>query len=217
MNAFFPVRRALFLIALLLPGLGLAQTPEKAFVEGKDYQAVERPWAQSGPAIRVEEFFCYCCPHCYHADAGIEAWKARKAADVDFVRVANSLGRADGAALAEAFYVAQALGVGEKIHTPLFRAVHEEHLDTTDLAALKDFFQRTAGISPADYDRAADSLAVRLENEKAVALSRQYKIIGVPTVVVGGRYVTSPVMTGSEDRWIETIRFLTDKVRAERR
>lgn len=216
MNAFRHLARGFLLGALLLPCLALAQTRNEDLVETRDYTVVKDAPASANGRIRVEEFFCYCCPHCYHADAAIEAWKARKAKDVDFVRVANSLGRADGAALAEAFYVAQALGVGEKIHTPLFRAVHEEHLDTTDLSALKDFFQRTAGVSPADYDHAADSLGVRLEIEKSVALARQYRVISVPVVVVGGRYVTSPVQTGSEERFIETINALVQKVRMEK-
>jgi thiol:disulfide interchange protein DsbA len=208
--------RCCLLLGLLLPLSPWADAPAPAFVEGKDYLRLEHPVPQAKPErVKVEEFFCYCCPHCYHADPALQAWKAKKAGYVDFVRVANGLGRPDGAALSVAFYVAETLGIGEKIHEPLFKAVQEDHLDVTDLGAMRRFFIDVGGVTPLEYDQAESSLRTTLGLRQADALARSYRVYSVPTVVIGGQYSTTVVMTGSNERFIEAINFLADKVHQE--
>src|SRR5579872_6118358 len=71
-----------------------AATGSDPYTLGKEYHQVAEPQKPDDPKkIAVEEFFCYCCPHCFHADPGIEEWRQHAAGDVAFKRVPNSLGR----------------------------------------------------------------------------------------------------------------------------
>ena len=44
----------------------------------------------------------------------------------------------------------------------------------------------------------------------------QYHIDGVPTIVMQGRYLTSPSIAGSKAKAIEVMTFLEDKIRKDR-
>lgn len=164
--------------------------------------------------VRVEEFFWYGCGHCYNFEPQITAWKARKPSDVDFVQVPNSLGRPVGELHQKAFYTAKALDVFDKIHKPLFEALHEKRQNLSTEAALANFFQQQAGIKPDLFSGTLNGFAVDSQARRAAALARDYRIFSVPSVVVGGKYWSSAELAGGSfadltkviDHLIETIR-----------
>jgi thiol:disulfide interchange protein DsbA len=47
-------------------------------------------------------------------------------------------------------------------------------------------------------------------------LSSNYRIDGVPSVIVQGRFVTSPSIAGTKTKAIQTMDYLVDKVRKEK-
>jgi thiol:disulfide interchange protein DsbA len=181
---------------------------------GKQFQVVREPAAPADPKhISVEEFFCFCCPHCYAVDPAIEAWRKKKAADVDFVFVPNTLGRPDGEVQARAFYIAQALGVEDKIHLPLFQAIHEQRMPMASLPEMRALFNSVAGVKPEDFDQLSSSFVVDANLRKSEAAARSYGIASTPTIVVGGKYSVA----GGSPELTKIIDFLVDKVRKERK
>ncbi len=205
------------LVALCLLPLACHAAAPDAFTEGKEYKKVAESVAPAdSKRVTVEEFFWYGCPHCFHADPFIASWLPKKAGYIDFVRIPNTLGRPEGEAHARAFYIADVLGVGEKIHKPLFVAIHEQHQPMNNAEQLRGLFASVAGVSAADFDKASSSFVVDSKMRRAEQLAKRYQITSVPTIVVGGKYYTNATMAGSNEKVMAVIDFLAEKARKER-
>jgi thiol:disulfide interchange protein DsbA len=190
-----------------------AADPAAAYVEGKNYRAAATPQKPDDPKrITVEEFFWYGCPHCYHLEPEIEAWLKTKPADVDFVRVPNTLGRPIGEIHERAFYIAQALGILDKTHRPLFDAIHAQNFPMSSLDSIRDLYVEKAGIKPADFDGLARSFVVESNMRRADDEAVTYGITGTPTFVVGGKYVVD-----AQNDSLKVVDFVVAKVRKERK
>jgi thiol:disulfide interchange protein DsbA len=191
-----------------------ANDSASAYELGKQYNLVREVATPVDPKrIAVEEFFCFCCPHCYAVEPLIEGWRKKKATDVDFIYVPNTLGRPDGEVQARAFYIAQALGVEDKIHQPMFQAIHDQHIPMGSLNTVRDLFASAAGVKPDDFDQLSSSFVVDGNLRKAEIEARDYGVSSTPTIVVGGKY---SVAGGSPDL-TKILDFLVDKVRKERK
>lgn len=204
--------RSFALLLLLACGAVSAQdTPQL----GRDYSFVDH---QTPPAhtkrITVEEFFLYACPHCYAHEAPLRQWLAHKPADVDYVPVANSLGRADGMVQSRAFYIAVTLGIADKTHEAMYQAIHERHQPMSTLPAIRDLYVSAAHIKPADFDGLANSFVVDTAVNQAESLAEAYGISETPSFVAGGRYrvFASP----QPARTFEVLDYVLAKLRAER-
>ncbi len=186
------------------------------FQQGVNYTPIipAQP-TQSPGKIEVIEFFWYGCPHCYDYDPYVEKWLAHKPADVNFIRVPATF-RPLWELHARAFYTAQVLGIVDKIHVPLFDAIHKYHKPMDTVAELAAFFQKQAGIDPATFRRTFNSFAVVSKTGEATAMVQRYGITGVPTVVVDGKYMTSASQVHSYADLQELVEFLVAKVRKER-
>jgi len=187
------------------------------FSEGKQYKQVRNPQKPADPSrIRVEEFFWFGCPHCYAFDPTISDWAKTVPGDVDFVRVPATLGRPVGVVHAKAFYAAEALNVAEEMHMPLFKALQEGHSMLQTEAQIGQLFNQVTGVLPDVFSSTFNSFTVDSRERKAEQLAREYGITGVPTVIVGGKYMTSPAMASGFTEATQVIDFLIDKVRKER-
>lgn len=196
-----------------------AQDKGAAYEAGKHYKPVK---VEVKPAdrkrITVEEFFWYGCQHCYHFEPDISAWVTRKAPDVDFIRIPASLGRPEGIAHQKAFYTAEALGISEKIHKPLFDAIHAQHRPVATPDALAAFFNQQSGILPDVFKSTFGGFAVDNRVRRADTLAKDYLIYSVPTIVVGGKYQTTAEMSGGTfAEMTKVIDFLVEKIRKERK
>jgi thiol:disulfide interchange protein DsbA len=206
------LRRALFVFFAAFAVACSAAAPN--YQLGQQYNLVPQPQAPRNPnKIEIEEFFCYCCPHCFHADPSIEEWRKHLPDDVSFVRVPNALGRDDGKVLEQAFYIAQTLGVGDKVHRPLFEAIHVHQQFITSLDQVKQIFADSAGVKPEAFDGTASSFVVDTEVRTAEAKASAYQVTSVPSMVVGGKYV----VVGAPEDLLKIVDFLVDKVRKERK
>jgi len=213
-------------IAALAIGAASASAADKAadkaaaapaYELNKQYALVkEMSPAPNAKRVLVQEFFWYGCPHCYEYDPTMLAWLGKKPAIVDFERVPASLGRPLGELHQRAFYIAKTLGIDEKIHTPLFNAIHREHRPLGTIEQIRDFFVETTGIKPAEIDGVAFSFPVESEMHRADALATSYAITAVPTLVVGGKYLTDGGRAGGLTQVPAVLDFLIAKVRDER-
>jgi thiol:disulfide interchange protein DsbA len=205
---------ALMVFAVLTP---MAQAaPPVELKEGANFKWVREAIApQDRSSVLVEEFFWYGCSHCFAFDPLVQEWKARLPADVRFVRVPTSLGRREGVLHSRAFYAAEALGISERMHQPLFDAIHRDNNPLDTPQALWAIFDRQVGILPEVFQATLNSPAVDDRVRKAEAEARSYGVSGVPTIVVGGKYFTSASMAGSATLFLPTVDALVEKLRSE--
>ncbi|MCG6942551.1 MAG: thiol:disulfide interchange protein DsbA/DsbL [Thiohalocapsa sp.] len=198
---------ALLLLAVAGSAAAAPTAPAEEFDEGIDYSLVSDPVrAEAGDDVEVLEFFWYGCPHCFHLEPEMQRWLEHKPADVTFHRVPAA---ADPRWVphAKAFYAAQQLGVLDKLHEPLFKAMHEQRrkiLTEEQIIA----FAAEQGIDEDAFRAAYNSFPVDMQVRKAAELVQRYNLEGVPTMVVNGKYVTSATQTGSVARMFEVVDYL---------
>lgn len=211
------IPRAVFALLALLP-LACSAAEDTAFKEGKHYKVVLSPQDPVDPKkVEVTEAFWYGCPHCFSFDPMIQAWREKAPSDVIFTRLPSTLGRADGEIHSRAFYVAEALGVSDKVHRALFEAIHVERKPTNTLEAVRALFATAAGVKPADFDQASSSFMVDSRVRRADTLIRAYGVTSVPSLIVDGRYITGAGMAGGNENTLKVVDFLVEKVRKDRK
>ena len=94
---------------------------------------------QTDNKIEVLEVFWYGCPHCYDFEPHIENWLKDLPEDVEFRRMPGIFNKS-WIAHAKAYFTAEKMGILDKIHSPLFTALHRERKRIYTEDELKDFF-----------------------------------------------------------------------------
>ena len=187
-------------VALMLSVGFLSAAPAGAenLAEGIDYVRLAAPQPTSDASkIEVVELFWYGCPHCYHLEPLLNKWTATLPDDVVFVRVPAILGpRWD--VLARAYYTAEMLGVLDKIHEPLFKAIHERKQKFENEDALAEFFA-AQGVDEKQFRETFKSFGVASKVNRARQMTQRYGISGVPALVIDGKYRTSASEAGSHE------------------
>ena len=182
--------------------------------EGIDYATISPPQPTVAQGkIEVTEFFWYGCPHCYAFEPVLSQWLKSLPKDVEFRRVPADFGRwTPGAKL---FYALDAIGEEQRLHGELFDAIHVEHMDYTNQAAVADWLEKE-GVDRQKFVGAYNSLGVQANLRRAQQISKDYGIKGVPSVAIGGRYLTTNVMAGGFEELLEVMDQLIARLRAER-
>jgi thiol:disulfide interchange protein DsbA len=197
--------------ALLLTATG-AQAQGAAAVEGRDFVRLNPPVAvPSGGKIDVIEFFSFGCPHCYSFEPLLEPWVKRLPPDVAFRRVPAAF-NAPFEGYAKLFYALEAMGLSEQLHKRVFAAIHvqRQRLDKeADMAA----FVSSAGGDGVKFVEAYKSFGVATKVRQGKQLSEAYKIDGVPTLGIHGRWFTSGSLAGGHERALQVADQLIQRAR----
>ena len=181
----------------------------ETFKEGVDYKVVKTPGRTEDPAkIEVREFFWYGCPHCYKLEPYLETWLKTKPDDVNFVRIPGVMNRS-WETHGKAFYVAKSLGVLEQSHRNLFNAIHVDKRKLNTQKQLAGFYA-DYGIDKKTFNKAFDSFGVTSEIRQADAMARAFRIMGVPTLIVNGKYITNGRMSKDYKRWMRIVDYLVE-------
>lgn len=171
------------------------------FTADTHYKVLAPQSTDSGDKIEVLEFFWYGCPHCYSFEPYVQAWKKSKPANVEFSRV-PAMFRPDWEVQARAYYALSNMGVIEDIHGKIFDAVHRDKKRLYTKDALTNFVVKN-GVDRDAFLKEYDSFAVDGMVRKAKKKQKAYKLQGVPSVAVNGKYLTSGSMSGSYDNLIK--------------
>ena len=191
--------------------LAMANSPADEYVAGQHYQEVKPAVATStsGDKVEVLELFWYGCPHCYAFEPQLAEWVKHKPDYVEFVRVPAVFAH-NWEIHARAYYAAQQLGVLEKIHQPLFDAIHKQGRKVFSEEEIGQFFVEQ-GVSAEDFKKAYSSFDVDTKTRHAIALTREYGITGVPALIVNGKYRSSAQEAGDFTTLLKLVGFLADK------
>ena len=164
---------------------------------------------QTGDKIEVLEIFWYGCPHCYDFEPYIKEWLKTKADDVEFRRMPGIFNK-NWIAHGKAYYTAEKLDVLDKIHTPLFDALHKERKRIYDDKKIKKFFTSN-GIDKSEFTKVYESDEIDTKVKQAFVMGQRYKVTGVPAVIVNGKYMVSGSTAGSFPNVLKIIDQLVDK------
>ncbi len=177
-------RLATALIVFLAAGLAQAQP-----VAGVEYRQLATAQPTDIPGkIEVVEFFWYGCPHCYNFEPVLEPWLKKLPKDAHFRRI-PAMFNDEYAQGARAFYALEAIGAEARLHQALFDAVHTgSRLRVGDEAALTEWLGKH-GVDTKKFAAAYHSFSVESKLKRAAQLTQAYKIDGVPTMAVNGKYV----------------------------
>lgn len=187
------------------------------YLEGEDYRQIKGAAPPEDPSkIVVTEVFWYGCGHCYAFEPYISKWAETKPGDVVFERMPSSLGRPVGLLHSRAYYTAEQLGVEKQFTPKIFAAMHDERLPISTEASIISLFTQL-GLDGEKARKTFEGFAAQNRVRQAEAQLREWRITSTPTVVVGGKYVTSPQMARGAEESLEVIDFLIEKLRAERR
>lgn len=181
--------------------------------EGEHYQLISPPVETSaGDGVEVVEMFWYGCGHCFSFEPILDAWLKKKPEGVNFRRVPAVFAQ-NWVPHARAFYAAAALGVSDKLHRPLFDAIHVDGRKLfTEESLIK--FAGEAGIPEADFRQAYDGFAIDGKVKQAMLATRDYQIDGVPSLIVAGKYRVTASMAGGQAEMLKLVEFLVDKEKA---
>ncbi|WP_136248479.1 thiol:disulfide interchange protein DsbA/DsbL [Halomonas borealis] len=185
-------------------------------VAGQDYTVLDEPVKTqvADDKIEVTEAFWYGCPHCYALEDSLNAWVAELPDDVAFQRMPATMGGAWNRH-ATAFYAAQQLEIQQQMHGDFFDAIHEQGDQLTADEDLAAFFGQY-GVSEQDALDALGSFGVKSQVNRAHARMRNMQLMGVPALVVDGRFVVTPSTAGSLENMPQIADALVDQVRDER-
>lgn len=189
-------RRNFLIASTGLAALGLLPQGVHAANAGSDY-ALINPAAPTLDPKRIEvlEFFWYGCPHCFNLEGDLAAWKKTLAKDVYFRRLPASA-PAHWVPLAKAYFAAEALGVSDKLHSDMFNAIHLSGMNLNEREVLLKFVEQY-GVNRKQFAAAYDSPAVQTKVQQARDLGQKAGVDSVPTLIINGRFRTSPYMAGN--------------------
>jgi protein dithiol oxidoreductase (disulfide-forming) len=217
-------RGLLFSLLAALATLRAEAAP--TWTEGRDYFVLNQAQRTSVPPGKIEvlEVFSYGCPACNAFQPTLELLKKSLPPNAQLAYLPAAFNKAeDWPMFQRAYFAAQALGIAERTHQPMYDAVWKTgELATTDSQThrLKNpqpsieqaarAYARWTGVKPEDFLAMAASFTVdgkmRAADEQILAM----QVPGTPCIVVNGRYrVADGVRTA--DQLIPLVSFLVAK------
>jgi protein dithiol oxidoreductase (disulfide-forming) len=185
-----------------------SQWPEGSYTRIVPAQPTDAPAGQ----VEVLEFFWYACPHCYALDPLIQNWQKTKPAYVSFSRV-PVLWNEGHRSLGRLFYTLQSMEKLNQYHADIFKEiqVNGDPLigpDPNNAAAAERVqvaFVKRLGISEGDFEKQYHGFTVDSAMQRADQLVQRYRVTGVPTFVVNGKYVADVGSAGSPERLMQLV------------
>jgi thiol:disulfide interchange protein DsbA len=161
---------------------------------GVDYTTLAQPQPvqATGKKVEVIEFFMYHCPVCNGLEAGFEEWVKKQGDRIQVRRIHMPYTGANDPE-AHLYLTLEALGRVDDMHAKVFNAVHQQRIRLNQDAAIIDWVSAN-GIDRATFLNAWNSFGVMAKLRSLDRIINSYKVDSVPTIVVDGKYVTSPGM-----------------------
>jgi len=160
--------------------------------DGAEYRLLSAPVQvqAQGKKVEVIEFFMYHCPACNMLEPGLAAWVKKQGDAINFRRIHVPH---NGAADPEAhlFLTLEALKLDESLHA---KVLNTWHVERKRLKSDEDNVEWAVknGLDKAQFLAAYNSFGVQTRLRNLEKLVGSYRVDGTPTLVINGRYLTSP-------------------------
>jgi protein dithiol oxidoreductase (disulfide-forming) len=203
-------------------GTVAAATPPAPAIwqEGVNYTRLvpAQPTSAAAGQVEVLEFFWYSCPHCYEIDKLVEPWRKSKPAYISFSRV-PVLWEPWHRSQARLYYTLESLGKLNELHSEVFKEIHANNdplvaADPNNAAEserIQAAFVKKFGISEDAFRNAYNSFGVNTAMQRADELAQRYRVDGVPTFVINGKYIADVRTAGSPERLMTLVGDLADQ------
>lgn len=158
---------------------------------GQEYTVLDRPQpTDAGKKVEVTEFFGYFCPACNSFEPYLEAW-IKKQGDRIVVKRVHVKFSDLMASQQKLYFTLEAMGKVDEYQLKTFNAYH---IDRNRLSSDADVFKYVdkVGLDKKKFTDIYGSFAIQSKVNRAVQLMSDYKINGVPTVAIDGRFIVSP-------------------------
>lgn len=207
------MKKLLTALMLLVSATVMADVPQN----GTEFSPTVQVIPTDSPAkIEVTELFWYGCPHCYALEPQLAAWVKTLPKDVVFKRVPG-LPRPDWAPMAKAYYVMEALGLTEKLHSKLFDALHKQKAFLpNDERATIDWMTKESGLDRKKVESEFNSFSLNTKLNQAAQIFRASGATGVPSLIIDGKYITSVTMAGGNQEVFNVANYLIENIRKDK-
>jgi len=149
----------------------------------------------SANKVEVVEFFMFHCPYCHQLEPELAAWVKQQGDAILFRRVhLPYTGPNDPEA--HLFLTLEAMGKGDEMFPKVDHAVHVEHIRLVKDDAILDWVVKN-GVDKAGFLNAWNSFGVMTAMRRLTRTINDYHVDSAPSLVVNGRYLTSPTHAGS--------------------
>lgn len=179
---------------------------------GVHYEIVDNPTSVRDPSrIEITEVFWFGCNHCYALEPYIARWKKDMPTDVAFIKSPatwNEMLKTH----ATIYYTAKALGIEQQFVPAAFNTIQNEGRMLTGNTELEYYF-RGFDVNKDKYKAVSTSFGVRNAVDQADKKMKQWKVTGVPSLIVNGKYKVSASRAVRTDQLFEVVDFLIEKER----
>ena len=178
------------------------------FKEGTHYDVISRTATETPEVL---EFFSFYCPHCYKFEPLMNLLEKELP---DNVRIkknhVNFLGQNMGPKITQAYAAAGILKVEDKITPIIFDEIHVQRKLISSEQDILDIFAK-AGVSEKEAESALQSFPANGIASQMRRNTEKYKIRGVPTLIINGKYKVNTGSVKSTDEFTALVEFLTKK------
>lgn len=183
------------------------------FQEGVDYITLTGD-ASVRPDGRVEviEFFWFGCPSCFAFEPVLLSWQ--KPDSVHFANVPAVLNRVSEFH-ARVYYAMELLSLNQQLMAPFYDELHVRKKRIVNSEMFHEWAVTQPGIDADSLTGTIHSFAAQTRVSQADLLASKYGVTSVPTLVIGGKYRTSPAMAGSGARSLDVVEYLVQRVLTE--
>ena len=185
---------------------------EEKFRAGVHYELLDNPTKVRDPSkIEVTEVFWFGCNHCYALEPYIARWKRDIPLDVTFIKSPatwNDMLKTH----ARIYYTAKALGIEQQFVPAAFNTIQNEGKMLTGNTELEYYF-RGFDVEKDRYKAVSTSFGVRNAVDQADKKMKDWKVTGVPSLVVNGKYKVAASRSVRTDELFDVVDFLIEKER----
>jgi len=200
----------LVLLFTLLPMMSFSFAADELYKAGVNYEVLANPSpTENSDKVQVDEFFWYGCPHCYVLEPHLVAWLSKKPANVEFKRIPAAL-NPSWAIHAKFYYAMESMGIVDQHHEAVFDVIQKEHTPLMSEPEILDFMQKR-GVDRAKFQEAMNSFEVDGLIRRSNQLAGQYRLNGVPNVIVANKYRVDAAMAGGAENLFKVVDFLIAK------
>lgn len=191
-----------------------AAVKKTKFKEGQHYFEIFPPMQTDavGGKVEVVELLWLGCPHCFALEPTIKEYKKDLPAHIDFKQIPAML-NPRWAADARTFYIAEILDPkgDKKLVDKVFHAIHVQKRARMAAPDVVKRFMLQQGITEDQFENAANSMVLQAKLNRAKQVSADSQAQSVPTLIINGRYRTSPYAAGDEKKMVEIVNMLSQR------
>jgi thiol:disulfide interchange protein DsbA len=149
-----------------------------------------QPVQAVGKKVEVIEFFAYHCPACNVLEPRLNEWVKKQGDKIVLRRVHLPFQGANDPE-AHLFLTLEAMGKLDQMHSRIFHAVHGQRVRLMKDEQIIDWVAKN-GIDRAEFLKVWNSFGVMTKLRRLPQTTAAYQVSGTPTIVVDGKYQTSP-------------------------